>query len=240
MATAHNEARKGSISKNVIMAGDPLRVKTIANKYLQNVKLVNHIRGMYAYTGLYKGKKVTIMAHGMGMPSAGIYVYELLKYYNVQNIIRIGTCGAYLESLNLLDIILVNKSYTESNYAYSLNNQKVNLIESSKELNEIIEKTSCKLGIKYQKGNVVTSDCFDYYIINLNKFLKRLPKKLNIMAAEMESFAIFYLAKMFKRNASCLLTVVDSHSKKSEINSHDRESSLDNMALLALESIINS
>ena len=103
--TPHNEAKLGEITKTVIMAGDPMRIKNIADKYLENKKLVNSIRGMYAYTGTYKWKKVTLMAHGMGLPSAGIYVYELFKFYGVEKIIRIGTCGSYDKSLNLLDII---------------------------------------------------------------------------------------------------------------------------------------
>ena len=236
--TPHIEASLKNISETVIMAGDPLRVKNIAKKYLDNYKLVNKVRGCYAYTGTYKGKLVTIMAHGMGMPSAGIYVYELFKYYNVSKIIRIGTCGAYSKDLNLLDLLLVSKSYTESNYSYTLNNEHINIIESSKKLNKKIMDTSKKLNIKLTKCNVVTSDCFDWYLKDLKTFLNRLPKKLNIAAAEMESFVIFYLAKLFNREASCILTVVDSHHKKEQIDNDIREKSLDNMAIVALESIL--
>ena len=113
MATAHNSANFGDIAKTVIMSGDPIRVKNIAEKYLDNIKLVNSIRNIYAYTGTYKGKELTVMAHGMGMPSAGIYFYELYKFYGVEKIIRLGSCGAYTSDVNLLDIILVDKSYTE-------------------------------------------------------------------------------------------------------------------------------
>ncbi|MBQ8891645.1 MAG: purine-nucleoside phosphorylase [Bacilli bacterium] len=238
MATVHNEAHVGEISKLVVMAGDPLRVKMIASKYLENPKLVNDVRGMYAYTGTYKNVLITIMAHGMGMPSAGIYVYELFKYYNVEKIIRIGTCGAYSEDLNLLDVILVDKSYTESNYAFTLNNEHVNLASSSFKLNSQIEDTVKELNLNVTKGNVVTSDCFDWYMTDLKSFLNRIPNDLNIIAAEMESFAIFYIASMFKKEASCLLTVVDSHYKNAEISSEEREKSLDNMTLIALNSII--
>ena len=237
MATVHNRAEIGDIAKTVIMAGDPLRIKTIAEKYLENPKLVNNIRGMFAYTGTYKGKEVSLMAHGMGMPSAGIYVYELFKFYGVEKIIRIGTCGAYDENINLLDVILVDKTYTESNYAYTLNNEHMNMSYSSKELNKKIEDTAKRLNVPLIKGDVVTSDCFDWYMTDLNKFLERIPDYLNIKAAEMEAFAIFYIAGMFKREASCLLTVVDSHSKKEEINPTDRENSLDKMTLIALESV---
>ena len=238
MATPHNSANLGDIAKTVIMAGDPLRVKRIAEKYLTNARLVNNIRGMYAYTGLYKDHEISIMAHGMGMPSAGIYVYELFKFYEVENIIRIGTCGAYLENLNLMDIILVDKSYTESNYAYTLNNEPMNIVTSSNILNKKIEHTARRLNIKYVKGDVMSSDCFDWYVTDLKKYLERIPSYVKVIAAEMEAFAIFYIAKMINKDASCLLTVVDSHSKKQEISPEVREHSLDNMTLIALESIL--
>jgi len=194
---------------------------------------------MYAYTGTYKGVKVTLMAHGMGMPSAGIYVYELFKFYNVEKIIRIGTCGAYSPDINLLDIILVDKSYTESNYAYTLNNEHVNIGLSSIELNKKLSDTASRLNIKITKGNILSNDCFDWYVTDINKYLERIPDYIKVIGAEMESFAIFYIAKMFEKDASCLLTVVDSHYKKEEIDTETREKSLDNMALIALESILN-
>ena len=238
MATAHNSANNGEIAKTVIMSGDPLRIKQMAEKYLDNYKLVNSIRNIYAYTGTYKGKELTFMAHGMGMPSAGIYVYELFKFYGVENIIRLGSCGAYIKDIDLLDIILVDNSYTESEYAYTLNNEHVSVASSSKELNDNMIKIADKLNIKLVKGNVVSTDVFDWYMTDLNKFQERLPKDLNIIAAEMESFAIFYIAKLFNKKASCLLTVVDSHYKKEELSAEDRQNSLDQMTLVALDSII--
>lgn len=237
MATAHNGANVGDIAKTVIMSGDPLRIKSMAEKYLENAKLVNKIRGMYAYTGTYKGHEVSLMAHGMGMPSAGIYVYELYKYYGVEKIIRLGTCGTYKENINLLDIILVDKSYTESNYSYTLNNEHVNITYSSKELTKKLEDTSKKLNINIIKGDAVCLDCFDWYMTDKNKFIERIPSYVKATAAEMESFAIFYIANMLNREAACLLTVVDSHYKKEEISADDKENSLDQMALIALESI---
>ena len=117
MPTPHNEAKLGEIAKTVIMPGDPLRAKYIAEKFLENAKLVNQVRGIYAYTGTYKGNEVTVMASGMGMPSMGIYCYELYQFYNVENIIRIGSCGAYKPELKLFDIILADKVYSESNFA---------------------------------------------------------------------------------------------------------------------------
>lgn len=236
MATAHNEANPGDIAKTVLMSGDPLRVKMIAEKYLENPKLVNKIRNIYAYTGTYKGKEVTIMAHGMGIPSMGIYAYELFKFYEVDKIIRLGSCGAYSEDLNLLDILLVDKSYTESNFSYELNNEKVNETESSKDVNDKLKEAAKKLGINLVEGNVMSTDCFDWYVKDIKVLLDRLPN--DVIAAEMESFALFYLAEKFNKKAACLLTVVDSHYKKEELSAEDRESKLDNMALVALESII--
>lgn len=132
--TPHNEAEKGEIAKTVIMTGDPLRAKLIAENYLEDYKLVNTIRGMYCYTGMYKGKRISIMAHGMGIPSMGIYSYELYHFYDVENIIRIGSCGAFSDKLNLYDIILVDKSYTESNYAYTFDSKKCNIATSERKL----------------------------------------------------------------------------------------------------------
>ncbi len=238
MATAHNSANNGDIAKTVIMSGDPIRIKQIAEKYLDNIKLVNSIRNIYAYTGTYKGKKLTVMAHGMGMPSAGIYFYELYKFYGVEKIIRLGSCGAYASSVDLLDIILVESSYTESNYSYTLNNEKVNISYGTKEINKKIEDIARKQRINIVKGNICTTDCFDWYMTDLNKFLDRIPKNLNIIAADMECFALFYISNLFNKECACLLTVVDSHYKKEELTATERQNSIDNMTILALESIL--
>ncbi len=235
MATVHNNASKGDIAKIVLMSGDPLRVKNIADKYLEDVKLVNTVRNNYAYTGYYKGTEVTLMAHGMGIPSMGIYAYELYKFYDVEKIIRLGSCGTYSKDLNLLDIILVDKSYTESNFSYELNNEKVYEAEASKELNKKIIDTSNNLNISITECNIISNDCFDWYIKDLDTLLKRIPK--DVIGAEMECFALFYLANMFNKEAACILTVVDSHFTNEELNSEERESKLDKMALIALESI---
>ena len=135
--TPHNEAQKDDIAKVVLMPGDPLRAKYIADNFMEDVKLVNSVRNMFGYTGTYKGKKITVFASGMGMPSIGIYSYELFKFYDVDFIIRIGSCGAYNESLNLLDTILVDNSYTEGNYAYELNEEDIHIMESSSDLNTV-------------------------------------------------------------------------------------------------------
>ena len=234
----HCNAKKEDITKTILMPGDPLRAKYIAENFLENSRLVNTVRNMFAYTGTYKGKEITVFSHGMGMASMGIYCYELYKFYDVENIIRIGSCGAYSEDLNIFDTILVDKSYTEGNFAYEWNEKDCHLIESSKFLNEIIEDTANEINIPYIKGNTLCSDCFDGYLESIPNLIKRFPKELNIIGAEMEAFALFYMAHYLGRQASCLLTVVDSHYKKQEISSEEREKSLNNMITLALESAI--
>lgn len=234
----HCNAKKEDITKTVLMPGDPLRAKYIAENFLENARLVNTVRNMFAYTGTYKGKEITVFSHGMGMASMGIYCYELYKFYDVENIIRIGSCGAYSENLNIFDTILVDNSYTEGNFAYEWNEKDCHLAKSSSFLNEIIENVSMQNNIPYIKGNILCSDCFDGYLEDVNSLINRFPKELNIIGAEMESFALFYLAKYLGKQASCLLTVVDSICKKQEISSEDREKSLNNMIKLALESAV--
>ena len=236
--TPHNEAKLGDISNVVLMPGDPLRAKYIADNFLENVTLINAVRNMFGYTGIYKGKKITVFASGMGMPSMGIYSYELYKFYGVETIIRIGSCGAYNEDLNLLDTILVDNTYTEGNYAYELNEEDCHLMQSSTQVNNVIENTAKELNIPYIKGNTLCSDCFDYYVKDVNSLIARFPKELNIIGAEMEAFALFYNAKLLGKQASCLLSVVDSHYKNQEISATDRQTSLNSMIKLALESAI--
>ncbi len=239
MPTPHNEAQVDDIAKTVIMPGDPLRAKYIAENFLKDYKLVNQIRGMYAYTGFYNGKKITIMAHGMGIPSIGIYSYELYKFYNVDNIIRIGSCGAYIPDLKLFDIVLSECVFSESNYALTFNNDNCHLVYANNELNSIIKETSKKINIPIHIGNTVCIDCFDPYAPNFDKFIERLPKDLNPISGEMEAFSLFYNAKYFNKKASCLMTVVDSKYIKDIATSEQRETGLNNMIKLALESACN-
>lgn len=236
--TIHNEAQQHDIAKTVLMPGDPLRAKYIAENFLENARLINTVRNMYGYTGTYKGKEITVFASGMGMPSMGIYSYELYKFYNVDNIIRIGSCGGYTENLKLFDTILVNQSYTEGNFAHNLDEKDLHLVSSSPELNNVIENTAKEINIKIVKGNVFCSEVFDNYVADKNAMIARFPKELNIIGSEMETFALFYMAKYFNKKASCLLTVVDSHYHNSEISVEDREKSLNDMINLSLESSI--
>ena len=237
--TPHINAKDTDIAKIVLAPGDPLRAKYIAENFLENYRLVNTVRNILAYTGTYKGKEITVFSTGMGMPSMGIYCYELYKFYNVETILRIGSCGAYSPDLNIFDTILVDKSYTEGNFAKALNNNDCHLTQASPDINTIIKEVALKNNMKYIEGNVLCSECFDYYIENIDGLLNRLPSEFNITAAEMESFALFYTAKYLNKKAACLLTVVDSHYKKQEISSEEREKSLNDMILLALESSLN-
>lgn len=236
MPTPHNEANLNDISKTVIMPGDPLRAKYIAENFLDDYKLVNQVRGMYAYTGKYHEKPITVMASGMGMPSMGIYCYELYKFYNVENIIRIGSCGGYTPDLKLFDIILADNVFSESSFALTLNNDICHIIEGNKELNSIIKQTATENNIKLVTGNTVCTDCFDVYMSDVSKFLERIPDSFNPIAAEMEAFALFYTAKMLNKKASCLMSVVDSKYIKEIASPEERQTGLNNMIKLALDS----
>ena len=238
MSTPHNEANIGDIAKTVVMPGDPLRAKYIAENFLDNYKLVNQVRGMYAYTGTYKGKEITVMAHGMGMPSVGIYTYELFKIYGVENVIRIGSCGGYKPELKLFDIILTEHVFSESNYALTLNNDNCHIVSSNSDLNSIIENTAKDSNINVVLGNTVCTDCFDVYMTDVNKFLERVPDNFNPVAAEMEAFALFYNAKLLNKKASCLMSVVDSKFIKDIATPEERQTGLNTMIKLALDSAI--
>ena len=238
MSTPHNEAVKGDIAKTVIMPGDPLRAKYIVENFFEDYKLVNEVRGMYAYTGSYKGTTLTVMASGMGMPSMGIYSYELFKFYDVENIIRIGSCGAYLPELNLFDIVLSENVFSEGNYALTLNNDICHIASSSDKLNSIIKNTAVENNLELTNGNTVCTDCFDVYMTDVNKFLERVPDGFNPVSAEMEAFALFYNAKLLNKNASCLMSVVDSKFIKDVASTEERQTGLNNMIRLALDSAI--
>lgn len=162
---------------------------------------------MYCYTGMYKGKQISVMAHGMGIPSMGIYSYELFHFYNVEIIIRIGSCGALSDKLNLNDLILVEKSYTEGNYAYNFDNKHSHIEKSSEEINKLVEETAKEEKITYIKGDTLCNECFDLYMPDKESIINRAP--LELIAAEMEAFALFYNAKREGKKSACILTVVD-------------------------------
>lgn len=232
--TAHIEAKKDEIAKTVIMPGDPLRAKFIAENYLDDYKLVNQVRGMYAFTGKYKGKEVTVMASGMGMPSIGIYSYELFKFYDVDNIIRVGSAGAYTDSLNLYDLVLVESCYSESSFASTQNGCKDNILSSSDILNSKIKEATASLNKNISSGVIHSSDVF--YKDN-NNFVE-LREKYGCLAVEMESFALFHNARSLGKNAACILTISDNLVTKEETSSQERQTAFTSMMEVALEAAI--
>lgn len=236
MPTAHIESNLGDIAPIVIMPGDPKRASYIAKNYLNDVVKVNDVRGITAYTGLYKNKKVTVFPSGMGIPSMGIYSYELFKIYDVENIIRIGSCGAYSPDLKLFDIILADNVFSESNFALTFNNDNCHIINSNKDLNSTIIETAAENNVSLFTGNTVCTDCFDLYMTDVNKFLDRVPKDFNPVSAEMEAFALFYVAKVLNKKASCIMSVVDSKYIKEVATPEERQTGLTNMIKLALDS----
>ena len=234
MATVHIESNKGDISDIVLMPGDPKRSEYIAKNFLKDYKLVNSVRGMTAYTGYYKDRLVTVFPSGMGNPSMGIYSYELFKEYEVENIIRIGSCGGYSEKLKLNDVILVNGSYSESTYAQVLDNFMDKMVFSSDNLNLVIESAANENKITLVKGNIFCSDAF--YEANYD-FHERAVNK-DVLGIEMETFALFNNARKFGKNATALLTVSDLFFSDDKLTSEERERNLNDMIVLALESCL--
>lgn len=234
MSTPHIESQNSDICKTVIMPGDPLRAKYIADNYLENARLINTIRNTFAYTGTYKGKEITIFASGMGNASMGIYSYELYKFYNVENIIRIGTSGSYTKDLNVMDLLLVEDTYSTSSYAKEQNNCDEKIIASSKLLNEKILEKSKKLGMNIKIGRVHCGDA----LYKENDNYQELFEKYNCLAGEMETFALFHNAKVLKKCATCLLTISNSLVTSEETSSTKRERGLDDMIRLALETAL--
>ena len=237
MPTPHIGCEKEDIAETVLMPGDPLRAKYIAENFLEDAKLINEVRNMYGYTGTYKGKKVTVFASGMGIPSIGIYSYELYTFYNVKNIIRIGTSGSFNKDIKLLDVVLSSGAYCKSYFDELLDGIDIDFIQSSKELNRKIMNTAKKKNIELKYGKTITSDIFDLYTDDKTRFRNHFPN-MNFLSIEMEAFGLFYIANKLGKEASCLMTVVDSLFDKRSLTSEEREKSLNEMIELALESII--
>ncbi len=223
--TPHIEARKDEIAKTVIMPGDPLRAKLIAETYLKDYKLVNKVRNIYAYTGYYNNKQITVMASGMGMGSIGIYSYELFKDYDVDNIIRVGSCGAYTDKINIGDVILVEEAYTDSNYAFLQDGIECNNLKSSDKLN------SKFINEDVIRGKILTSDVF----YKENENYKKMYLEHNCIGVEMEAFALFHNASKLGKNATCLLTVSDNFETNEHLTSEERQNTFTKMIEIALK-----
>ena len=233
----HISAKKDSISDVVLMPGDPLRAKYIAKTFLTDVIQINEVRNMLGYTGYYKGKKVTVMGSGMGIPSIGIYSYELYHDYDVKKIIRIGTGGSLDKNVKVNDIVLASSSYSPSSFAYVCGKDVRNVINSSEELNNKIIKTSKKLKTKLVTGTILTADVFTVYA-NIDHILKNVPTHINLLCNEMEAFGLFHVAELCGKEATALVSIVDSPFEKTMLSTENKEKKLNDMIILALESIL--
>lgn len=225
------------IANIVLMPGDPLRAKYIAENFLSDAKLVTSVRNMLGYTGYYKGKRVTVMGSGMGMPSMGIYAMELFHFFNVEKIIRIGTCGAVSPKAEINDMILSSSVYSESNFAWTFNNYSEHVVIANEELNNNVKETARELGYNIHYGMLTTMEVFGPYI-DADRVLNRIPDKYEILGEEMEAFALIHIANSMQRKATTIATVVDSKFSDRVLSIEERQTSLNNMITLALEAII--
>lgn len=235
MPTVHIESKEEDIAKRVLMPGDPNRAHYIAMKFLKDARLVNKVRGELAYTGTYKDVPVTIFSSGMGIGSMGIYSYELFNDYNVEEIIRIGTAGSYTTDLNLYDVLLVDSVYSKTYFDEEAGHENIEIINSSFELNSKIMNTALVKGIKLKQGRVHTTEAFYTESNDYSKYTKE-----GCLAVEMETYALLFNAKKFMKKATALLTISDNLITKEQIDSKERERKLDEMIILALESIIKN
>ena len=231
----HIKAQKGEIASIVLQPGDPLRAKYIAENFLENAKLVSNTRGIFYFTGTYKGKEITVGASGMGAPSIGIYSYELYTEYDVETIIRIGTCGAYSTELNLFDVLNVEFAASESTYAKFAWGIEDDIISHQGSIFNSINKTSELISAPLKKVNIHTSDIF--YRKDPN--VPEIATKYNCLAVEMEAFALFANAKHLEKNAATLLTVSDIIPTHEQISADEREKALKLMIELSLETAIH-
>ncbi len=230
MSTPHNEAKENDFAKTVLMPGDPLRAKFIAEHFLSDVRQVNGIRNMLAYTGYYKGKKVSVMGSGMGIPSIGIYAYELYSHYHVDRIIRVGTAGASQASLKLFDIVIASGASTNSNWASQYNlNGTLSAVASYPALRAACDAAE-QFGYDYQVGQVFSSDNF------YNEDWKPWAK-MGILALEMESYGLYSIAAEFGKEALSILTISDSLVTHQETTAEERQNSFTQMMEVALECI---
>lgn len=233
MSTTHIEANEGDIASRILMPGDPNRVKYIAQNYLENPRLVNQLRGELAYTGKYKDKDITIFSSGMGIASMGIYSYELFNDYNVDTIIRIGTAGSYTEDLKPYDILIATSAYSTTNFDEEAGIENVEILNTSFEINSVIESTANLKRIPIKKGRVHTTEAFYTENKSYGEFTE-----MECVAVEMETYALLFNAKKFHKKATAILTISDNLITREAMTPLEREKKLDEMIKLALESII--
>lgn len=236
MPTAHIEARnKELIAETVLMPGDPLRAKYIADNFLTDVIRFNTVRNMLGFTGYYKGKRVSVMGSGMGIPSLGIYTYELFKEFDVKNIIRIGTAGAYSKDLELFDVLLAKEAYSESTYAQVMGLTDSPVLSGSSELNSIILEAAKELDIDVNECRIHTTDVF--YSLNADSY-KEVRDKHGCLAVDMETYGLYANAMALNKRAATILTVSNSLETNEETSALERQNSLREMMKLALEAAI--
>lgn len=231
MSTPHNEARIGEIAKTVLMPGDPLRAQFLAQTYLEDVHQFNAVRNMFGFTGTYKGKKVSIMGSGMGMPSIGIYCHELYSQYGVETIIRIGSCGALQKDIHLRDIIIAQGACTDSRFAHQFELPGTFSAISSYHLLEKAVNKAKEKDVVYHVGNIISSDIFYHF----DEGSSEKWASMGCLGVEMESYALFATAAYFHKNAITLLTVSDSLVTNEITSAEEREKTFTAMMEIALE-----
>ena len=231
MGTPHNEAKKGDFAKTVLMPGDPLRAKYIAETYLENPRQVTAVRNMFGYTGTYKGKEISVMGGGMGMPSVGIYSYELFNFYDVDQIIRIGSAGALQDHLKLMDVVIGMGACTDSNYAYQYGLPGTFAPIADYELMNKAIETAKRQGTNVVVGNVVSSDVF----YNADPTVNDRWRSMGVLAVEMEAAALYMNAAKAKKKALCMLTISDHIYTGEALCAEDRQLGFGKMMEIALE-----
>lgn len=235
MSTPHNSAIKGDIAKVVLMPGDPLRAKFIAETFLEEVVQFNAVRNMFGYTGLYKGQKVSVMGSGMGMPSIGIYSYELYNQYGVESIIRVGSAGAYTDEIDLFDVVLADSAFSESSFAKTAFDYDEDIFEPSMLLNDKLKASAKALGIPIIEARIHSSDVF-YRDGGIT--FQEIFKETGSVCVEMESFALFANAKKLNKHAACILTISDSLVTHKVTSADERQNSFTQMMEIALNAAI--
>lgn len=231
MGTPHNAAEKGQIAKTVLMPGDPLRAKYIAETYLENPVCFNTVRNMFGYTGTYKGKEVSVMGSGMGIPSIGIYSYELYNFYDVEKIIRIGSAGGIQDDVNVMDIVIGMGACTNSNYADQYQIPGTFAPIPDYELLEKAVNAAREKGANVKVGNVLSSDVF----YNDREDFNDRWKRMGVLAVEMEAAALYMNAARAGKKALCILTVSDHLYKEASLSAKERETGFHQMMEIALE-----
>lgn len=235
--TPHIAAKPGDFGKTVLMPGDPLRAKFIAENFLQDPVLVNNVRGVQGYTGTYKGVKVSVMASGMGMPAMGIYSHELYNGYGVENIIRVGSAGAIQEHIDLYDLVIAQGACTDSNFAAQFHLPGTFAPIASYELLSAAVDIAREMGAKYHVGNVNSSDVFYGDHAGVPEGLDSVYglKKMGVMALEMEAAALYMNAARYGKRALCICTISDHVLKGVETTSQERQTAFTEVMKVALE-----